>query len=140
MQGAAAALDYVLGRRGEIPTEEDRCVAFVDAGASGVQFCVVRMRQDVLQVLSHAHAADAGGTVRGALRPLAFDPTWRWDPGVVVAVAVVVAVVVVVVAVTWAPGLMVVAEGWERVALGSAAGQVLRSRELWLRLEEAKAL
>ena len=67
MQGAAAALDYVLGRRGELPTEEDRCVAFVDAGASGVQFCVVRMRQDVLQVLSHAHAADAGGTVRGAL-------------------------------------------------------------------------
>jgi hypothetical protein len=48
--------------------------------------------------------------------------------------------VVVVVAVTWAPGLMVVAEGWEREALGSAAGQVLRSRELWLRLEEAKAL
>ena len=39
----------------------------VDAGASGVQLCVVRMRQDVLQVLSHAHAADAGGTVRGAL-------------------------------------------------------------------------
>jgi hypothetical protein len=66
------------------------------------------------------------------------------SPAVAVAVAVsvvaVVAVVVVVVAVTWAPGLMVVAEGWEREALGSAAGQVLRSRELWLRLEEAKAL
>ena len=64
------------------------------------------------------------------------------SPAVAVAVSVVavVAVVVVVVAVTWAPGLMVVAEGWEREALGSAAGQVLRSRELWLRLEEAKAL
>ena len=63
-------------------------------------------------------------------------------PAVSVAVSVVavVSVVVVVVAVTWAPGLMVVAEGWEREALGSAAGQVLRSRELWLRLEEAKAL
>ena len=64
------------------------------------------------------------------------------SPAVAVAVSVVavVAVVVVVVAVTWAPGLMVVAEGWEREALGSAAGQVLRSRELWLRLEEARAL
>ena len=64
------------------------------------------------------------------------------SPAVAVAVSVVavVAVVVVVVAVTWAPGLMVVAEGWEREALGSAAGQVLRSRELWLRFEEAKAL
>jgi hypothetical protein len=64
------------------------------------------------------------------------------SPAVAVAVSVVavVSVVVVVVAVTCAPGLMVVAEGWERVALGSAAGQVLRSRELWLRLEEAKAL
>ena len=63
-------------------------------------------------------------------------------PAVSVAVSVVavVSVVVVVVAVTCAPGLMVVAEGWEREALGSAAGQVLRSRELWLRLEEAKAL
>ena len=74
----------------------------------------------------------------------------------VAAVAVVAAIAVVVaskspavavggggvggVAVTWAPGLMVVAVGWEREALGSAAGQVLRSRELWLRLEEAKAL
>ena len=64
------------------------------------------------------------------------------SPAVAVAVSVVavVSVVVVVVAVTCAPGLMVVAEGWEREALGSAAGQVLRSRELWLRLEEAKAL
>ena len=63
------------------------------------------------------------------------------SPAVAVAVSVVAVVsVVVVVAVTCAPGLMVVAEGWERVALGSAAGQVLRSRELWLRLEEARAL
>ena len=64
------------------------------------------------------------------------------SPAVAVAVSVVavVSVVVGVVAGTCAPGLMVVAEGWEREALGSAAGQVLRSRELWLRLEEAKAL
>ena len=63
------------------------------------------------------------------------------SPAVAVAVSVVAAVsVVVVVAVTCAPGLMVVAEGWEQVAFGPAAGHVLRSRELWLRLEEAKAL
>jgi molecular chaperone DnaK (HSP70) len=59
--GAAAALDYVMGRRAELPADADRCVAFVDAGASGVQVAVVRMRQDRLQLLSHAHAEGAGG-------------------------------------------------------------------------------
>merc|ERR1740124_701435 len=79
--GAAAALDYVLGRRGELPTEEDRCVAFVDAGASGVQFCVARMRQDVLQVLSHAHAADAGGTALDEVLAVHFAAQFRAQTG-----------------------------------------------------------
>ena len=60
-EGAAAALDYLFGRRAELSATDDRHVAFVDAGASGVQVCVARIRRDELQVLSHAHAAGAGG-------------------------------------------------------------------------------
>ena len=70
-----------MGRRGELPTEEDRCVAFVDAGASGVQLCVVRMRQDVLQVLSHAHAADAGGTALDEALAMHFAAQFRAQSG-----------------------------------------------------------
>ena len=63
--GAAAALDYALGRS-DLPTDSDHHVAFVDAGHMGVQVCVVRMRRDSLSVLSHSYAAGAGGAVSDA--------------------------------------------------------------------------
>jgi molecular chaperone DnaK (HSP70) len=63
--GAAAALDYALGRD-SLPVDTDHHVAFVDAGASGVQVCVVAVRRDSLRILSHAYAADTGGAVRAS--------------------------------------------------------------------------
>lgn len=61
-EGAAIALDYGLGRH-DLPADVDRHVAFVDAGESGVQVCIARFRRDGVTILSHAHAADAGGEV-----------------------------------------------------------------------------
>ena len=66
--GAAAALDYVLGRP-ELPADTDHHVAIVDAGHGGVQVCVVRFRRDSLRIMSHAFAADAGAAVRPASGP-----------------------------------------------------------------------
>ena len=63
--GAAVALDYALGRD-DLSADKDRHVLFVDAGHSGVQACVVRLRKDSLQLLSHVYAADVGGAVRVA--------------------------------------------------------------------------
>ena len=65
--GAAAAIDYALGRP-DLPTDTDLHVAFVDAGHAGVQVCVVALRKDSLRVLSHAYAADAGGAVRASAK------------------------------------------------------------------------
>ena len=61
--GAAVALDYALGRN-DLEADAERHVAFIDAGHSGVQACVARIRSDSVELLSHASAADVGGAVR----------------------------------------------------------------------------
>ena len=80
--GAAAALDYALGRP-QLPKDTDHHVAFVDAGHAGVQVCIVRVRSESLHILGHAYAPDAGGAVRGILSHSAHaqlpDPSARDD-------------------------------------------------------------
>ena len=60
------ALDYVFGRS-DLPEKEDHRVVFIDAGHAGVQACVVRVRRDSVEVLSHAFAPGTAGAVRPAL-------------------------------------------------------------------------